>query len=141
MIHTLSLENFDNNIKSLVKYLKENCKLLASCRETESSILANLLRVLKKSPSYEFTSYMGHFQGKYGNSTNIDIDYSMCDIVMKYESLVKNGQWDTKSEKDVEILALNSQIQALKILFSKQSTYQDRNKNINVGYTRFKNSG
>ena len=44
----------------------------------------------------------------------------MCDIIMKYESLVKDGQWDTKSKKDVEILALTSQIQELEILFAKQ---------------------
>ena len=60
---------------------------------------------------------------------------------MKYESLVKDGQWDTKSEKDVEILSLTSQIQELKILFTKKSTYQYRNKNIHVGNTRFNNSG
>ena len=55
MIHTIYLEKFDNNIKSLVKALKENRKLLASCGESESSILANILRVLKKSPSSELT--------------------------------------------------------------------------------------
>ena len=60
---------------------------------------------------------------------------------MKYDSLVKDGQWDKKSEKDVKILALTSQIQELKIIFAKKSTYQDRNKNINVGNTRLKNSG
>ena len=31
MIHTLSLEKFDNNIKSLVKYLIVNRKILESC--------------------------------------------------------------------------------------------------------------
>ena len=40
-----------------------------------------------------------------------------------YESLVKDGQWDTKSEKDVEILALTSQIQELEILFTEQLKY------------------
>ena len=50
MIHTLSLEKFDKNIKSLVKALKGSSKLLASCGEKESSILGDLLRVLKKSP-------------------------------------------------------------------------------------------
>ena len=44
----------------------------------------------------------------------------MRDIVMKYESLVEDIQWNTKSEKDVEILALASQIQELKILFAEQ---------------------
>ena len=39
----------------------------------------------------------------------------MRDIVMKYKSLVEDGQWDTKSEKDVEILALTSHFQELKI--------------------------
>ena len=65
----------------------------------------------------------------------------MRDIVMKCESLVEDGQWDTKSEKDVDILALTIHIKELKILFAKQSTYQDRNKNINVGNTRFNNGG
>ena len=51
MIHTLSLEKFDNNIKSLVKALKLNCKLLSSCGESNSSILSNILRFLKKPPS------------------------------------------------------------------------------------------
>ena len=46
-----------------------------------------------------------------------------------------------KIQKYVEILALTSQIQDLKILFAKQSTYQDINKNRNFGKTRFKNSG
>ena len=44
----------------------------------------------------------------------------MRDIILKYESLVKDGQWDTKSEKDVEILALNSPIQEINILFAEQ---------------------
>ena len=101
MIHTISLEKFDNNIKSLVKALKVNCKLLASCRESESSIISNLLRVLKKSPSSEFNIYIGRFQYKYDDDTNIDLDDFMRNIIMKYESLVEDGQWDTKSEKDV----------------------------------------
>ena len=62
IIHTLSLEKFDNNIKSLVKDLKENHKLLSSCVESESSILKNLLRFLKKYPSSEFNSYIRRFQ-------------------------------------------------------------------------------
>ena len=92
MIHTLSLEKFDNNIKSLVKALKGNRKLLASCGESESSILANLLRVLKKSPSSEFNSYIGRFQGKCDDGTNIALDDFMRDIVIKYEPLVEDGQ-------------------------------------------------
>ena len=120
MIHNISLDKFDNDIKSLVKYLKGNCKILSFCGEGESSILANLLRVLKKSPNSEFNSYIGHFQDKYNDSTNIDLDDSMHNIVMEYESLVEDRQWNTKSEKYVDILALTSQIQELKILFSEQ---------------------
>ena len=71
MIHTLSLEKFDNNIKSLVKYLKVNRKILASYGESESSILANLLRVLKKLPSFEFNSYIGRFQEKYDDGKTL----------------------------------------------------------------------
>ena len=119
MIHTLSLESFDNNIKSLVKSLKRNSKLLASCRESESSIIANLLQVLKKSPSSEFNSYIGRFQDKYDDGTKIDLDDFMRNIFVKYKSLVEDGQCDTKSEKDVKILALTSHIQELKILFAK----------------------
>ena len=137
----LSLDKFDSNIKSLVKALKGNSNLIASCGKSESSILANLLRVLKKSPNSECNSYIGRFQDKYDDGTNIDLDDFMRDILMKYESLVEDGQWDTKSEKDVDILALTSQIQELKILFPKQSTYQDRNKNINVGNKILNNSG
>ena len=44
----------------------------------------------------------------------------MRDIVIQYESLVQDRQWDAKSEEDVEILALASQIHELNILFSKQ---------------------
>ena len=80
----VSLENFDNNIKSSVKALKGNRKLLASCGESESSILANLLRVLKKSPSSEFNSYIGRFQENYDESTNIDLEDLMCNIIMKH---------------------------------------------------------
>ena len=101
MIHTLSLEKFDNNIKSLVKALKVNRKLLASCGENESPILANLFRVLKKFPISEFNGYIRCFQDKYDDGTNIDLDNFMHDIIMKYESLAKDGKWDTKSEKDV----------------------------------------
>ena len=52
----------------------------------------------------------------------------MRNIVIKYESLVKYGQWDTKSEKYVKIIALTSQIQELNILYAKQSASQERNK-------------
>ena len=44
----------------------------------------------------------------------------MRNIVIKYESLVEDRQWNTKSEKDVKILALTSQIQELKIIFTEQ---------------------
>ena len=111
MIHTLFLEKFDNNIKSWVKYLKGNYKLLLSCGESESSIIANLLRVLKKPPSYKFTSYIKCFQEKYDDGKKIDLDDFMRNIVTKYEELVKYGQWDKKYEKDVEILNLTSHIQ------------------------------
>ena len=85
MIHTLSLENFYNSIKSLVKALKGNCKLLASCGESEYSILANLLRVVKKYPSSEFNSYIGRFQDKYDDGTNIDLDDFMRGTILNYE--------------------------------------------------------
>ena len=120
MIHTLSLDNFYNNIKSLVKALKVNPKLISSCGESGSSILANFLGVLKKFPSSEFKSYIERFQEKYEDSTNIDLDNLICEVVMKYESFVEDGQWDTKSEKYVDILDLANQIQELKILFSEQ---------------------
>ena len=44
----------------------------------------------------------------------------MRDIVMKYESLNEDRQWNTKSEKDVEKLAFTSHIQKLKILLAEQ---------------------
>ena len=44
----------------------------------------------------------------------------MCYILIKYEQLVDDKNWCTKSEMYVGILALTSQIQELKILFAKQ---------------------
>ena len=85
MIHTLSLEKFDNNIKSLVKTFRGNHKVLSSSRESESSIIANILRVLKKSPSSEFNNYIERFQEKYEDGTKIDLEDFMRDIVIKYE--------------------------------------------------------
>ena len=67
---------------------------------------------------------MEHFQDKYTARTNIDLDNFMYDIVVKYKPLVKDGQWNKKSEKYFEILAFTSQIQELKILFAKQSASQ-----------------
>ena len=84
----LSIEKFDNNIKSLFKSLKGDRTLLESCRESESSILANLLRGLKKPPSYKFNSYIRSFQEKYEDGTKIDLDDFMRNIVIKYETLV-----------------------------------------------------
>ena len=51
---------------------------------SRSSILANLLRVVKKSLSSEFNSYIRRFQDKYDYGTNIDLDNFMRDIIMKY---------------------------------------------------------
>ena len=65
----------------------------------------------------------------------------MYDIVVKYESLVEDGQWGIKSEKNVDILSLTSQIQKLKILFPKQSTSQYRSKNNNDGNKIVNNGG
>ena len=44
----------------------------------------------------------------------------MHEIIMKYESLVEDGQWDTKSEKYVNIFALIIQIQELNIIFAEK---------------------
>ena len=65
---------------------------------------------MKKFPSSKFNSYIGQFRDKYKNGADIDPNDFMRYIVIKYESLVEDGQWDTKSEKYVEILALTSQI-------------------------------
>ena len=62
IIHTLSLEKFDNYIKPLVKALKGNCKLRTLCGESESLNLSNIVRVIKKSPSSKFNIYIGRFQ-------------------------------------------------------------------------------
>ena len=79
----------------MVKDLKGNRKILASCGEIESSILADLLIVLKKYPKSEFNCYIIRFQNKYDDGTNIDRDNLMREIVITYESLVEDGQWDT----------------------------------------------
>ena len=107
----ISFQIFDQYLNVVVKDLKGDHKILASCGESESSILANVLGALKESPSSELTRYIERFQDKYDNSTKIDLDNWMRKIVMKYESLVEDAQWDTKSEKDFEILALASHIQ------------------------------
>ena len=95
----LYLEKFYNNIKSLVKALKGNRRILASCGESKSSILENLLKVLEKPQMSKFNIYLAHFQEKYDIGTNIYLDYFMRDIVMKYDSLVKYGQLDKKLRK------------------------------------------
>ena len=74
--------------------------------------------MLKKSPSSEFKNCIGHFQDRYDDGTNIVLNNCMRNIVMKYESLVKNGQWAIESEKHIEILDLNIHIKELKILFA-----------------------
>ena len=65
----------------------------------------------------------------------------MRNIFVKYKSLVKDEQWYTKSEKDVEILSLTIQIQELNILFPKQSASQESNKNNNGDNKRKNNIG
>ena len=95
---------------------------------------------MKKSPSSKFYSYIGQFQDKYNDSTNIDLNKFMRDIVIKYKYLFEDRQWGTKSKKDVEILAFTIQIQEPKILFVKQSFYQERNK-INHGSKNDGNNG
>ena len=62
-------------------------------------------------------------------------------IVIKYESLVEDGQWDKKSEKYVKILSLTSYIQELNIIFAKKAAYQDRYKNNNIFNTMVNNDG
>ena len=61
-------------------------------------------------------------------------------IVIECKSLVKDVKWDKKSEKDVDILTLTSKIQELKIIFTKQSTFQGREKK-NGGNNSVKNGG
>ena len=65
----------------------------------------------------------------------------MRNIVVRYESLVEDGQWDTKPEKYAKVLALTSHIQELKILFSKQPSFQEGNKNTNGGNKSVNNGG
>ena len=47
----------------------------------------------------------------------------------------------TKTQKDVEILALTSQILGLKILFNKKSASQERNRTNNGGNKSANNGG
>ena len=61
--------------------------------------------------------------------------------VVKNETLIKDKQWDIKPEKDINILALTSHIQECKILFAKQSDFQERKKNNNGGKKSVNNGG
>ena len=65
----------------------------------------------------------------------------MHDIFAKYESLCKDGQWDTNPKKDVKIVALTSHILELKIPFTKKSASQESNKDINGDQKSFNNDG
>ena len=56
----------------------------------------------------------------------------MHEIFAKYESLCKDGQWDTNPKKDVKIVALTSHILELKIPFTKKSASQENNKKLMV---------
>ena len=65
----------------------------------------------------------------------------MHEIFAKYESLCKDGQWDTNPKKDVKIVALTSHILELKIPFTKKSASQESNKDINGDQKSFNNDG
>ena len=55
--------------------------------------------MLKKSPGSDFNRYIRRFQGEYDDGTNIDLDEFMRNIVIKYDSLAEDGQWDINPKK------------------------------------------
>ena len=126
-IHTMTLQDYDYDVEKLIKEVKNNIRILSSNGESETSILSNLLRVLKETPCNGFNNFIGRKQDIFDDGETIPLGPFMKTCVTKFKAFREDGEWTTKSKKqktckeDSEILALKSEISNLKALVSQNN--------------------
>ena len=137
--HTMNLADFDNDVDKLITAIEENNNVLSASGKIDSSVTANLFRILKAAPCEEFVTWVLNKQTTWDEGQAFDVENFMRNARIKYNSLVNDGLWKKVKttedlKKDSEIVALTATVKELKAFMANSKQNNNGNRNANSGW-------
>jgi hypothetical protein len=125
------------NIDKFNLYVKEKTKQLRNRGETSQDVLVNLFKAYEMVPDTTFNNWLIRKKENYEEGSDLNSDSLMLDALNRYQSLVREGKWQSESPDSKKIIALTAQIDQMQKLLkgtkfklhknSKNSTYPSGN--------------
>ena len=120
----ISVVQFD--IDKFNLYVKEKRKQLRNRGETSQDILINLFKAYEMVPDTTFRNWLIRKKENYEEGAHVTSDSLMLDALNRYQYLLREGKWQTKSPESQKIIALTAQVvemeKCLKVLSSSSRT-------------------
>ena len=122
-----------SDIEKFNIHVKTQLDALYARGENTTDLVANLFKGYKAASDKEFRAYIRKKEEDYDESTQ-EMDYQRLMLLAsnKYKTLVESGRWNTPSEEDNKIIALEAQVkQLVKLKKKAKDSDKDKNKNKN----------
>jgi len=110
----ISVVQFD--IDKFNLYVKEKRKQLRNRGETSQDVLINLFKAYEMVPDSIFRNWLIRKKENYEEGADVTPDSLMLDALNRYQSLVREGKWQTQSPESKKIVALTAQVDEMQKL-------------------------
>ena len=97
-------------------HVKEKRKQLRNRGETSQDVLINLFKAYEMVPDTTFRNWLIRKKENYEEGADVTPDSLMLDALNRYQSLVREGKWQTKSPESKRIMALTAQVDEMEKL-------------------------
>jgi hypothetical protein len=104
----------DSDIIKFNEYVKEQMEGLAARGETTQDLLTNLFRAYKSVSDKEFIRYIKDRETAYEDGTDITSNELMTKARNRYKTMLQNGEWNSPTEDEAKIIALQAEMKSFR---------------------------
>jgi len=104
----ISIVQFD--IDKFNLYVNEKRKQLRNRGETSQDVLINLFKAYEMVPDSTFHNWLIRKKKNYEEGADVTSDSLMLDVLNRYQSLLREGKWQSTTPESKRIIALTSQL-------------------------------
>ena len=127
----ISVVQFD--IDKFNLYVKEKCKQLRNRGETSQDVLVNLFKAYEMIPDAIFHNWLIRKKENYEEGADMNPDSLMLDALNRYQSLKREGKWQSTTPESQKIVALTAQVHEMQKMLKgtnfKLSSQKSTSKN------------
>jgi hypothetical protein len=104
----------DSDIIKFNDYVQEQLEGLAARGETTHDLLTNLFRAYKSVSDKEFIRYIKDKETDYEDGEDVTASELMSKAKNRYKTMMQNGEWNSPTEDEAKIIALQAEMKAFK---------------------------